>query len=96
MVKRKEGHIVAISSVQGLIGIPYRSAYAASKHALQVFHDILRAEVAEHNIKVTVISPGYIKTNLSLNALTGDGKKYQSECFLWFIGFLSKKLLFLV
>ncbi|KAK6625221.1 hypothetical protein RUM43_005512 [Polyplax serrata] len=79
MVEQKKGHIVAISSVQGLIGIPYRSAYAASKHALQAFHDVLRAEVAQHNIKVTVVSPGYINTNLSVNALTGTGEKYNNE-----------------
>ncbi|KAL0272689.1 UNVERIFIED_CONTAM: hypothetical protein PYX00_005561 [Menopon gallinae] len=76
MIKRKEGHIVVISSVQGLIGIPYRSAYAASKHALQGFFDCLRSEVGRHNINVTVVSPGYIKTKLSINALTGDGKQY--------------------
>lgn len=82
MVEQKKGHIVAISSVQGLIGIPYRSAYAASKHALQAFHDVLRAEVAQHNIKVTVVSPGYINTNLSVNALTGTGEKYNSKCLI--------------
>lgn len=54
----------------------YRSAYAASKHALQSFCDCLRAEVAQYNIKVTVVSPGYIRTNLSLNALTASGQKY--------------------
>ena len=50
-----------------------RSAYAASKHALQAFSDSLRAEIAEHNIQVSVISPGYIATALSVNALTGSG-----------------------
>lgn len=93
MVKRKEGHVVAISSVQGLIGIPYRSAYAASKHALQGFCDSLRAEVAAHNIKVTVISPGYIRTKLSINALTGDGKQYGGMCVeIGLICFLLKLL----
>lgn len=53
-----------------------RSAYAASKHALQAFCDTLRAEVAHHNVNVTVVSPGYIRTNLSLNAVTGTGEKY--------------------
>ena len=53
-----------------------RQAYAASKHALQAFCDALRAEMAEHNVKVTVVSPGYIQTNLSVNALTGSGEKY--------------------
>ncbi|XP_054257713.1 dehydrogenase/reductase SDR family protein 7-like isoform X2 [Macrosteles quadrilineatus] len=76
MVLRKSGQIVAISSVQGRIAIPYRSAYTASKHALQAFCDTLRAEVAHHNVSVTVVSPGYISTNLSLNALTGTGEKY--------------------
>lgn len=73
MVKRKQGHIVFISSVQGLIALPERSAYGASKHALQAFSDSLRAEVRKFNIFITTVSPGYIKTNISLNALTGTG-----------------------
>lgn len=76
MIKRKHGHIVFISSVQGLIAIPERSAYGASKHALQAFGDSLRAEVSRSNVLVTTISPGYIKTNISLNALTGSGANY--------------------
>lgn len=76
MVGRRSGHIIAISSVQGKIAIPYRSAYAASKHATQAYFDCLRAEVERDGIGVSVISPGYIRTNLSLNAVTGDGSKY--------------------
>ncbi|GAA6226128.1 dehydrogenase/reductase SDR family member 7B [Lates japonicus] len=76
MVRRRSGHIVVISSVQGKIAIPYRSAYAASKHATQAYFDCLRAEIERYGIPVTVISPGYIRTNLSLNAVTGDGSKY--------------------
>ncbi|KAM5152220.1 dehydrogenase/reductase SDR family member 7B isoform 2-T2 [Mantella aurantiaca] len=76
MIKNKRGHIVAISSIQGKISIPFRSAYSASKHATQAFFDCLRAEMAPHEIEVTVISPGYIQTNLSLNAVTEDGSKY--------------------
>ncbi|XP_015246578.1 PREDICTED: dehydrogenase/reductase SDR family member 7B-like isoform X1 [Cyprinodon variegatus] len=76
MVQRRSGHIVVISSVQGKIAIPYRSAYAASKHATQAYFDCLRAEIEHLGIPVTVISPGYIRTNLSLNAVTGDGSKY--------------------
>ncbi|XP_075220389.1 dehydrogenase/reductase SDR family protein 7-like [Lycorma delicatula] len=76
MVELRSGHIVAISSIQGRIALPYRSAYTASKHALQAFCDTLRAEVAGHNIKVTVVSPGYIRTNLSVNAVTGSGQQY--------------------
>ncbi|XP_057717573.1 dehydrogenase/reductase SDR family member 7B isoform X3 [Corythoichthys intestinalis] len=76
MVRQRSGHIVVISSVQGKIAIPYRSAYAASKHATQAYFDCLRAEVERYGIPVTVISPGYIRTNLSVNAVTGDGTKY--------------------
>lgn len=54
----------------------FRSAYTASKHALQAFCDSLRAEVAHHNVNVTVVSPGYVRTNLSVNALTDTGEKY--------------------
>ncbi|XP_054427085.1 dehydrogenase/reductase SDR family member 7B [Pteronotus mesoamericanus] len=76
MIHRRQGHIVAISSIQGKISIPFRSAYAASKHATQAFFDCLRAEMEQHEIQVTVISPGYIHTNLSLNAITADGSRY--------------------
>lgn len=53
----------------------------ASKHALQAFFDSMRAEVADRNVHVCVISPGYIRTSLSLNALCGDGSKYGRELF---------------
>lgn len=76
MIKQQSGHIICISSVQGKIAIPYRSAYAASKHALQAWCDSSRAELADQNIQITVVSPGYIKTALSLNALTGNGQVY--------------------
>jgi len=76
MIERNSGQIVVISSVQGKLAIPFRSAYAASKHALQAFYDTLRAELVKTNVSVCVISPGYIKTNLSINALTANGSKY--------------------
>ncbi|GAU97510.1 hypothetical protein RvY_08792 [Ramazzottius varieornatus] len=76
MIKQGGGTIAVVSSVQGRIAIPERSSYAASKHAIQAYFDALRAEVHEQNISVLVVSPGYIRTNLSLNALTGQGKIY--------------------
>ncbi|XP_055316273.1 dehydrogenase/reductase SDR family protein 7-like [Sitodiplosis mosellana] len=76
MITRKEGRIVCVSSIQGKFSLPHRSAYSASKHALQAFCDSLRAEVAEHNISVLCVSPGYINTALSLNALTASGRAY--------------------
>ncbi|CAG2199603.1 DHRS7B [Mytilus edulis] len=74
MKSQQNGSIVNISSIQGKFAIPYRSAYTASKHAIQSFSDSLRAEV--DNIHVCVVSPAYIQTNLSKNAVCGDGSKY--------------------
>lgn len=71
-ITRKEGHFVITSSVMGKIGTPMRSAYAAAKHALHGFFDCLRAEVAADNIKVTILTPGYIRTNISLFAVTDN------------------------
>jgi dehydrogenase/reductase SDR family protein 7B len=76
MLARKSGHIVPISSVVGYVGTPLRSTYAASKHALHGFFDSLRAEVAKDGIAVTIVCPGYIRTNVSRNALTGNGSAF--------------------
>ena len=70
------GCIIWISSVQGLLGIPSRTSYAASKFAVQGYCEALRAELASSNISVHVVSPGYIRTDLSKSAITGDGKLY--------------------
>jgi short-subunit dehydrogenase len=72
-IKRKEGHFVNVSSLTGKFGTPYRSGYAASKHALHGFFDAVRAEHFHDNIKVTMICPGFIHTPITYAALTGDG-----------------------
>ncbi len=72
-IQRESGHFVVTSSVMGKIGTPMRSAYAAAKHALHGFFDCLRAEISSYNIKVTILTPGYIRTNISQSALTKDG-----------------------
>jgi len=73
MIQRNSGQIVVISSVLGKLGVPGRSAYAGSKHALQGFFDSLRAEVHRHSIAVTILIPGYVHTQVTVNALTADG-----------------------
>jgi dehydrogenase/reductase SDR family protein 7B len=78
MLKKKQGHIVTISSLTGKFGTPLRSAYAASKHALHGFFDTLRSETWRDNIDVTLICPGYVHTNVSVNALTSTGKPQNS------------------
>ncbi|NQV77472.1 MAG: SDR family oxidoreductase [Lutibacter sp.] len=72
-IKKNNGYFVVTTSIVGKIGTPLRSSYAASKHALHGFFDSLRAEVYPNNIKVTLACPGFVQTNVSLNALTGDG-----------------------
>jgi len=72
MIKRRSGTILSISSVAGKVGIKRRTAYCAAKHALIGFMDALRAEIFEYGIKVCVVSPGFVRTNISINALTGD------------------------
>jgi short-subunit dehydrogenase len=76
MIARKSGHIAVTSSVAGKVATPGRSGYAAAKFGLHGFFDALRAEVHKHNIAVTLICPGYIRTEISKNALSSDGSKY--------------------
>jgi dehydrogenase/reductase SDR family protein 7B len=62
--------------VQGKIALPFWSAYSASKHAMQALADSLRAELSSSGVNVTIVHPGYVKTNLSVNALTGNGERH--------------------
>ena len=72
-IANKNGQFVITTSIVGKIGTPLRSSYAASKHALHGFYDSLRAEHFNDNIAVTLVCPGFVNTNISKNALTGDG-----------------------
>ncbi len=74
-IERKQGHYVTITSITGKVGTPYRTGYSAAKHALHGFFDALRAELWNEspNIYVTLVCPGWIRTNVSINALVGDG-----------------------
>jgi short-subunit dehydrogenase len=76
MLERKSGHIVVTTSLAGLIPVPYRTAYCAAKHALHGFFDTLRVELWDDNIKVTLVCPSHVRTNISYQALAGDGGKY--------------------
>ncbi len=76
MLQRERGHIVVVSSLLGKFGIALRSAYCASKHALHGFFDSLRAEVHDRGICVTLICPGWVRTEVSIHALRGDGSEH--------------------
>lgn len=75
MVQAGGGHIVAISSVAGIIGAPLRSAYSAAKHGLIGYHDSVRAETEHQGMRVLVVAPGSVRTNVARNALTAEGKQ---------------------
>ena len=64
MVRRKRGHIVAISSMAGMIGLPEVGAYSASKAAVVRLMESLRIDLARTGVKVTTICPGFIETPL--------------------------------
>jgi short-subunit dehydrogenase len=71
---QKSGRIAYISSVAGLLGTQYRASYSAAKAAIHMWANSLRAEVAQDGVNVSVIFPGFVKTNVSFNALNGAGK----------------------
>ncbi len=75
MVRRKRGQFVVVSSLVGAIGSPLRSGYSASKHALHGFFESLRAEHHDDGLRVTIVCPGFVRTEVSRNALTGDGSR---------------------
>lgn len=76
MLRQKSGHILATSSISGKLGSPMRAGYCGSKHALHGFFDALRAEIYDQNIRVLLVCPGYIKTDISINAFAADGAKH--------------------
>ena len=73
MVQRGRGQVIMISSVAGKAGIPMRTAYCAAKHGLIGYADALRSEVAGQGVRVLVVAPGSVKTNVSRNALNANG-----------------------
>lgn len=74
MAEAGGAHIIAVSSVAGRIGAPLRTAYCAAKHGLIGYMDALRSEVElKHNIHVTNVLPGSVKTNIARNSMTADG-----------------------
>ena len=76
MKRQKGGQIIAISSIAGKFGFYLRSSYSAAKHALHGFFESLRLETEGFGIKTLLVCPGKIKTNVSLNAVTANGKTH--------------------
>ena len=75
MLARGDGHLIQIASVAGKIGGVLRTGYSAAKHALIGYSDALRAENEYAGLKVTVVTPGFVRTNIATHALSGDGSE---------------------
>jgi short-subunit dehydrogenase len=78
-IKARKGLLVAVSSLSGKTGVPLRTAYAASKHAMQGFFDSLRVELLGTGVDVLVVSPGFVATDIRARALGPDGKPVQES-----------------
>ena len=84
MLERKYGRIINVASVSGKIGLAYRSAYAASKHALLGLNRALAAEVADHGITANCICPTFVATEMFDESIRkwadATGKTYEQMC----------------
>ncbi|WP_076416753.1 SDR family oxidoreductase [Shewanella sp. UCD-KL12] len=73
-LKKNQGQVVIVASVAGLTGVPTRSGYAASKHAVIGFFDSLRIELADDNVAVTTICPDFVLSEIHKRALGANGQ----------------------
>ena len=89
--QRQSGHIVFMSSVAGKIGLPNRSAYSASKHAIEGFFGALRAELYGSGIKLTIVRAGAVQTSIAEHALMADGSPFEQKDALIGNGMSAKK-----
>ncbi|CAJ1075903.1 dehydrogenase/reductase SDR family member 7C-B [Xyrichtys novacula] len=80
MISRRTGHLLLVNSIQGKLAIPFRTAYAASKHAVQAFFDCLRAEVEEYGLSVSTINHTFIS-----NSSPGDTESTPSSSIFSFL-----------
>jgi short-subunit dehydrogenase len=74
-LKRSRGLIVAIASVAGLTGVPERTGYAASKHAMVGFFESLRIELAGTGVDVTIVAPDFVASEIHRRAIGADGRE---------------------
>jgi short-subunit dehydrogenase len=73
-LRESRGRLVGVASLAGMTGVPTRTGYSASKHAMRGFFDSLRVELADSGVTVTMIYPGFVSTGIRENASGPDGK----------------------
>jgi short-subunit dehydrogenase len=73
-LKNSRGLLVAVASIAGLTGVPERTGYAASKHAMVGFFESLRIELKGSGVDVTIVAPDFVKSERHKAALGADGR----------------------
>ena len=73
-LKQSHGRIVAVSSLAGLVGVPGRTAYSASKFAMTGFFEALRTELKDSGVSVTLAYPGVVSTDIRSHGLNAQGE----------------------
>ena len=76
MLQQGYGQLAVTTSIAGKFGFPLRSAYCSAKHALYGFYETIQAEYYSQNIRVTIVCPGRVQTNISINALEKNGQRH--------------------
>lgn len=76
MIEQGGGQLVVTTSIAGRFGFPLRCAYSSAKHALYGFFETVQAETYDQNIRVTIVCPGRVQTNISKYALEKDGRQH--------------------
>ena len=76
-LRQSRGLVVGVASLAGKVGVPTRTGYSASKHAMTGFFDSLRIELQDSGVDVTMIYPGFVSTGIRENAAGPDGKPIQ-------------------
>ena len=76
MIAQGGGQLAVTTSIAGLFGFPLRCAYSSAKHALYGFFETVAAENYKDGIRVTILTPGRVQTNISVNSLEKDGRKH--------------------
>lgn len=75
-LKETKGTVAAVGSLNGLVGAPMLTTYAASKFAVKGYFESLRYELEKDGVKVLIIIPGFMKTDITIKSLTGDGSQF--------------------
>lgn len=79
LLRASQGRVIMVSSLSGFISSPLSGVYAASKFAVEALSDALRREVAQHGVSVSVVQPGYVKTQIIATSRKATEEEFQEK-----------------